>query len=165
MSNHDIPMTQAVRVLRENKIEFSPHFYTYEDRGGTKLSSDALGVPEHAVIKTIVLETNEKKPLIVLMHGDCEISTKNLARFLGVKTVAPADPNAASRHTGYLVGGTSPFGTLKRLPVYVEASIFSLDKIYINGGKRGFLVEINPNDIRKALELTEVNVAIQTESS
>lgn len=151
--------------MREKKIDFIPHFYKHENRGGTKLSSDALGVPEHTVIKTIVLETNEKRPLIVLMHGDCEISTKNLARFLGVKTVMPAGLNTAGKHTGYLVGGTSPFGTLKTLPVYAEASIFSLEKIYINGGKRGFLVEINPNDIRKALELTEVNVAVQRESS
>ena len=165
MNRKEIPVTQAVRVLREKKIDFTPHLYTYEDRGGTKFSSVALDVPEFAVIKTIVLETNEKKPLIVLMHGDCEISTKSLARFLGVKTVAPADPNTATKHTGYLVGGTSPFGTLKKLPVYAEASIFSLDMIYINGGKRGFLVEINPNDIRKALELSDVNVAIQTQSS
>lgn len=164
MNRHDIPVTQAVRVLREKKIDFIPHFYTYEDRGGTKLSSEALGVSEHAVIKTIVLETNDRKPLIVLMHGNCEISTKNLARFLGVKAVAPVDPATANKHTGYLVGGTSPFGTLKKLPVYAESSIFSLEKIYINGGKRGFLVEINPADIRKALELTEVNVAIQNES-
>lgn len=165
MNRQEIPGTQAVRVLREKRIDFTPHFYNYEDRGGTKLSSVALGVPEHAVIKTIVLETNDKKPLIVLMHGDCEISTKNLARFLSVKTVMPADPNTAAKHTGYLVGGTSPFGTVKKLPVYAEASIFTLNKIYINGGKRGFLVEINPNDIRKALELTEVNIAVQSESS
>ncbi len=165
MAKQGIPVTQAIRVLREKKIDFIPHFYTYEDRGGTKLSSDVLGVPEHAVIKTIVLETNGRKPLIVLMHGDCEISTKALARFLGVKSVAPADPNTANKHTGYLVGGTSPFGTLKKLPVYAEASIFTLDKIYINGGKRGFLVEMNPNDIQRALELAEVNVAIRNEPS
>ncbi len=163
MNRQEIPVTHAVRLLRDKNIAFKPHFYTYEDRGGTKLSSEALGVSEHAVIKTIVLETNDKKPLIVLMHGDCEISTKNLARFLGVKAVTPADPATATRYTGYLVGGTSPFGTLRNLPVYAEASIFSLGSIYINGGKRGFLVEINPTDIRKAVELTEVNVAIQNE--
>ena len=163
MSKQDIPVTHAVRVLKEKRIEFTPHFYAYEERGGTKLSSEALGVPEHHVIKTIVLETHEKKPLIVLMHGDYEISTKNLARILGVKSVAPCDPTTANRHTGYMVGGTSPFGTLKQLPVFAEATIFSLTTIYINGGKRGFLVAINPNDIRKALDVTEVNVAVKAE--
>lgn len=163
MSKQDIPVTHAVRVLKEKRIEFISHFYTYEERGGTILSAESLAVPEHNIIKTIVLETNEKKPLICLMHGDREISTKNLARVLGVKSVAPCDPNIANKHTGYLVGGTSPFGTLKKLPVYAEATIFSLDKIYINGGKRGFLVELHPKDIHKALEVTELNVAVQAE--
>lgn len=161
MSKNDIPMTQAVRLLREKKIDFAPHFYTYEEHGGTRVSSNALGVPEHNIVKTIVLETHEKKPLICLMHGDSEISTKNLARFLGVKTVSPCEPNIANKHTGYTVGGTSPFGTIKKLPVYVESTILGLERIYINGGKRGFLVEIHPNDIRKAVDVIEVNVAVQ----
>ncbi|MBI5473278.1 MAG: Cys-tRNA(Pro) deacylase [Ignavibacteriae bacterium] len=160
MSKQDIPTTQAVRVLRAKQIEFTPHFYAYEERGGTRLSAESLGVPEHAVIKTIVLETQEKKPLICLMHGDQEISTKNLARFLGVKGVVPCEPATAGKHTGYMVGGTSPFGTTKILPVYVESSILNLERIYINGGKRGFLVEMNPRDISQAIDVTEVNVAI-----
>lgn len=160
MSKNEIPVTQAVRTLRERGISFTPLMYTYEEHGGTRLSSKALGVPEHAVIKTIVMETNEKKPLIVLMHGDKEISTKNLARYLGVKAVTPCTPQTATRHTGYMVGGTSPFGTLKKLPVYAESSIFELEKIYINGGKRGFLVAISPNDLRQALNIREVQVAV-----
>lgn len=159
MSKNDIPVTHAVRILREKQIPFTPHFYTYEERGGTRVSAEALGVPEHAVIKTIVMETNDKSPLIVLMHGDREISTKNLARHIGVKSVSPCNPNTATKHTGYMVGGTSPFGTLKSLPVYAEASIFELEKIYINGGKRGFLVGLRPNDIRKILQIENVHVA------
>ena len=160
MNKHDIPVTQAIRLLRARNIPFTPHFYEYEEHGGTSLSASALGVPEHNVIKTIVLETNEKRPLIVLMHGDCEISTKTLARLLGVKSVSPCDPHVATKHTGYLVGGTSPLGTLKPIPVYAESSIFALETLYINGGKRGFLIEMHPSDMRKALEITEVQVAI-----
>lgn len=163
-SPQDVPITHAVRILREKKIEFTSHFYIYEERGGTKLSSESLAVPEHNIVKTIVLEANHKKPLICLMHGDFEISTKSLARFLAVKSVVPCDPNSANRYTGYLVDGISPFGTLKNLPVYAEATIVSLDKIYINGGKRGFLVEIHPKDIHKALDVTEVNVAVRAET-
>ncbi len=163
MSKHDVPVTHAVRVLREKQISFTPYFYTYEEHGGTRVSSEALGVPEHAVIKTIVMETNERKPLIVLMHGDMEISAKNLARHIGVKSVAPCAPQVATRHTGYMVGGTSPFGTIKKLPVYAEASIFDLVTIYINGGKRGFLVGIDPKDIRKAIDVEDVHVATQAE--
>ena len=140
----DIPVTAAVRMLREKKVDFVPRLYKYVEKGGTRESAKQLGVDENAVIKTLVFETNEKKPLIVLMHGDREVSTKNLARFLGVKAVEPATPERASKLTGYQVGGTSPFGTRSKLPVYVETTIFDLDKIYINGGKRGFLVEIDP---------------------
>ena len=137
------PITPAIRFLREKKAEFVPHLYDYVEKGGAKASARQLDVDIHAVVKTLVLETNERKPLIVLMHGDKEVSTKNLARFLNVKSVEPATPEKASKLTGYLVGGTSPFGTRTRMPVYAEATIFELDRIYINGGKRGFLVEID----------------------
>src|SRR5215213_2903242 len=128
------PITPAIRVLREKKIEFEPHVFEYVEKGGTKHSSQALGVDEHAVVKTLIFETNEKKPLIVLMHGDLQVSTKNLARHLGVKSVAPVAPEKASKLTGYMVGGTSPFGVKTRMPVYAEKTIFGLKQIYINGG-------------------------------
>src|ERR1041384_3669490 len=138
----DYPVTSAVRYLREKKIEFVPHLYEYVEKGGTRASAKELGVDEHAVVKTLVFETSEKKPLVVLMHGDKQVSAKELARYLNVKSVAPAEPEKAAKLTGYLVGGTSPFGTKTKLPVYVESTIFELGRIYINGGKRGFLVEI-----------------------
>ncbi len=138
----DHPITPAVRYLREKGVDFTPHLYDYVEKGGTRESAKQLGVDEHAVVKTLVFETNEKKPLIVLMHGDRQVSAKNLARHIGAKSVEPATPERASKHTGYLVGGTSPFGTKTTMPVYVEKTIFDLDHIYINGGKRGFLVEI-----------------------
>lgn len=149
-----------MRFLRERKVEFVPRLYDYVEKGGTRESARQLGVDEHAVVKTLVLETNEKKPLIVLMHGDKEVSTKNLARNLGVKSVEPATPEKASKLTGYLVGGTSPFGTRTKLPVYAEKSIFLLDKIYINGGKRGFLMEIDPKVLKDTLAAKEVEVGI-----
>ena len=157
----DYPITPAVRVLREKKVDFAPHLYTYEERGGTRHSAESLGVDEHAVVKTLVMETDARKPLIVLMHGDREVSTKQLARLLGVKTVRPCDPTVAQRHTSYVVGGTSPFGTKTRLPVYAERTIFDLPKVYINGGKRGFLVEIDPRGLRLLSPLTEVEVAVE----
>ena len=157
----DYPVTAAVRFLREKKVYFVPHLYDYVDRGGTNESARQLGVNEHAVVKTLVFETNERKPLIVLMHGDRQISTKNLARHIGVKSVEPATPDRASKHTGYLVGGTSPFGTRTAMPVYVEKTIFDLDTIYINGGKRGFLVEIDPGVLRATLKVEEVDVGIK----
>ncbi len=156
----DFPITQAVRFLREKKVEFVPRLYDYVEKGGTAESARQLGVDEHAVVKTLIFETNEKKPLIVLMHGDKLVSTKNLARHIGVKSVEPATPDRASKYTGYLVGGTSPFGTRTAMPVYVEASILELDKIYINGGKRGFLVEIEPGELKRVLSVEEVEVAI-----
>jgi len=159
MSN-DFPITPAVRFLREKKIAFVPRLYDYVEKGGTRESAKQLGVDEHAVVKTLVFETNEKKPLIVLMHGDREVSTKNLARFLNVKSVEPARPEKASKWTGYMFGGTSPFGTKTKLPVYAEQSIFEFNKIYINGGKRGFLVEIDPEVLRSGLETIDVAVAI-----
>jgi Cys-tRNA(Pro) deacylase len=156
----DYPVTPAVRLLREKRVGFAPHLYEYEERGGTRKSSEALGVDEHAVVKTLVMETEDRKPLVVLMHGDREVSTKQLARTLGVKSVRPCDPSTAQKHTGYVVGGTSPFGTRARLPVYVERTIFELPRIYINGGKRGFLVEIGPQDLRILSPLAEVEVAV-----
>jgi Cys-tRNA(Pro) deacylase len=157
----NFPITLAVRFLREKNVEFVPHLYDYVEKGGANESARQLGVDVHAVVKTLVLETNERKPLIVLMHGDREVSTKNLARFLDVKSVEPVTPEKASKLTGYLVGGTSPFGVRTKMPVYAEATIFDLDKIYINGGKRGFLVEIDPADVRSSMRITEVNVSIE----
>ena len=157
----DYPVTPAVRLLREKKVEFEPHLYNYEERGGTRHSAESLGVDEHAIVKTLVMETETRKPLVVLMHGDREVSTKNLARTIGTKSVQPCEPQTAQKHTGYLVGGTSPLGTRAKLPVYVERTIFALPKIYLNGGKRGFLVSLNPQDLRVLLSVEEVEVAIE----
>ena len=154
------PVTPAVRLLREKKVEFEPHLYNYEERGGTRHSAESLQVDEHAVVKTLVMETEAHKPLIILMHGDREVSTKQLARTIGVKSVQPCDPQTAQKHTGYLVGGTSPLGTRTKMPVYVERTIFDLPKIYINGGKRGFLVSLNPQVLRSLLPIKEVEAAI-----
>jgi Cys-tRNA(Pro) deacylase len=156
----DIPVTQAVRFLREKNIPFEGHLYRYEEHGGTAVAAEALSVPEHAVIKTLVMEDDRGRGMIVLMHGDREVSTKDLARFLGVKTVVPSDPGQAMRRTGYIVGGTSPFGTRTDLPVYAEATIFLMPRVFVNGGKRGFLVSIDPAEIRRALPVTEVSVGI-----
>jgi len=155
----EYPVTPAVRFLREKKVEFVPHLYEYVEKGGTRESAKQLGVDEHSVVKTLVFETNENKPMIVLMHGDREVSTKNLARHLGVKSVEPATAEMASKVTGYQFGGTSPFGTRMKLRVYVESTIFELDRIYINGGKRGFLVQIDPAALR-FLDATVVEVGI-----
>lgn len=146
-NDSEIPVTQAVRILRAAKVAFSPHLYDYMERGGTAHSAAALGVDEHTVIKTIVLEDEAKQPLIFLQHGDLEVSTKNLARIRGCKTITPCSPDTAHRHTGYVVGGTSPFGTRKSLPIYAERSICELARVYINGGRRGFLVGIDPSVI------------------
>ncbi len=157
------PITPAIRVLRENKIEFTPHVFEYVEKGGTKHSAEILGVDEHAVVKTLIFETSEKKPLIVLMHGDFQVSTKNLARFLNVKTVAPAAPEKAQKLSGYLVGGTSPFGVKTRMPVYAERTIFDLEEIYINGGRRGFLIAVEPKVLEEILSLEKVEVAVKDE--
>lgn len=154
------PVTPAVRLLRERKIEFEPHLYAYEERGGTRHSAEALGVDEHAVVKTLVMETDARRALVILMHGDREVSTKQLARAIGARSVQPCDPATAQKHTGYLVGGTSPFGTRATMPVYVERTIFELRKIYINGGKRGFLISIDPQVLRALLPVAEVEAAI-----
>jgi Cys-tRNA(Pro) deacylase len=159
MANDKHHATPAIRVLRKHGVAFTEHPYDYVERGGTEVSSRALGVTEHAVVKTLIMETEAKAPLIVLMHGDREVSTKNLARFLGVKTVAPCAPAAADRHSGYQVGGTSPFGTRRAMPVYMERSICELPRIYVNGGRRGFLVGIAPADLIRVLAPVLVDVA------
>ena len=146
--------------LKANKVAYTEHEYRYVEHGGTAAAASALGVPEHAVVKTLVMEDERGNGLIVLMHGDREVSTKELARFLNVKTISPSSPEQAARRTGYIVGGTSPFGTRTDLPVYAEGTIFTLPRVFINGGRRGFLLSINPSDIRRALALTEVSVAI-----
>lgn len=158
MAKPDYPITPAIRFLREQNIDFTPHLYDYVERGGTAHSAECLGVDEHAVIKTIVLQNEKKQGLIVLMHGDKHISTRNLARQLNMKHIDPADPNQANKWTGYLVGGTSPFGTKTRLPVYVERTVWDLPTIYINGGKRGFLVAVSPEAL-KTLNAQTVDVA------
>jgi Cys-tRNA(Pro) deacylase len=151
--------TGAITVLRKQGVAFTEHEYRYEERGGTAVSSRELGVDEHAVIKTLVMADENKKPLLVLMHGDCEVSTKNLARQIGAKTVSPCTPEEAQRHTGYMVGGTSPFGTRKPLPVFMERTIAGLDRLYINGGRRGFLVSMAPADLIRVLSPTLVDAA------
>ncbi len=160
MAKEKIPVTLAIRQLRQNKIDFIPRPYRYEERGGTSTSARELRVDEHQVIKTLVMEDDKGAGLIVLMHGDMEVSQKNLARQISAKQVTPCTPKSAEVQTGYQTGGTSPFGTRKILPVFVEKSILSLDQIYINGGKRGFLIEINPSDLVKVLKPTIVEVGI-----
>jgi Cys-tRNA(Pro) deacylase len=160
MSRDKAPMTPAVRVLRQAGVEFSEHPYQYVERGGTAVFAQQFGVDEHVVIKTLVMEDDARRPFVVLMHGDREVSTKELARTLGVKTVQPCSPETAQRHSGYLVGGTSPFGLRKEMPVYVEETILALPRIYINGGKRGFLVGLDPRELARVLKPTPVRVAI-----
>jgi Cys-tRNA(Pro) deacylase len=156
----DHPVTMAVRVLRQHRVPFEPHLYAWEPRGGTRASAEHLQVDEHLVIKTLIFEDERKQPLCILMHGDKEVSAKNLARALGKKSVGPCSPEVADRHSGYQVGGTSPFGLKRGMPVYVERSILELPRIYINGGARGFLVAIAPSDLSRVLEPTPVDVAI-----
>ncbi|WP_018605736.1 Cys-tRNA(Pro) deacylase [Uliginosibacterium gangwonense] len=161
MSHEKAPVTPAIRVLRQHKVDFGDHLYTYEEKGGTAVSARELGVDEHAVIKTLIMEDENKHPLVVLMHGDREVSTKNLARHMGVKTISPCAPDTANKHSGYMVGGTSPFGTRKAMPVYMEESILSLPVIYINGGKRGYLVSIPPQAAVDILKPELVSVAVE----
>ncbi|BDG05295.1 Cys-tRNA(Pro) deacylase [Anaeromyxobacter oryzae] len=156
-----IPSTPATRLLREKGVAYTEHPYRYEERGGTAVSARELGVDEHAVVKTLVMEDEDREPLLVLMHGDREVSTKALARLLGKKSIQPCKPEVANRHSGYLVGGTSPFGTRKAMPVYMERTIADLPRVYINGGSRGFLVGIAPADVVKVLSPTLVEVAIE----
>ncbi|MEA3466071.1 MAG: aminoacyl-tRNA deacylase [Thermodesulfobacteriota bacterium] len=161
MAKTKYPMTTAIRQLKQHKIAYTPHLYPYEEKGGTHVSSQQLGIDETAVIKTLVMEDERKQPLIILMHGNCEVSTKELARTLKVKRITPCTPQIAHKHTGYQVGGTSPFGTLKPLPIYVEQTILDLQHIYINAGKRGFLVCLAPKTLNQILQTTAVEVAIR----
>lgn len=155
------PVTPAVRLLRRQGVEFTDHLYAYEEKGGTAVSARALGVEEHCVIKTLVMEDDLKQPLLVLMHGDRQVSTRELARQAGRRSIQPCSPEVANRHTGYLVGGTSPFGTHKAMPVFCERSIRDCPKIYLNGGKRGYLVGLAPADLLRLLQPHLVEVAIQ----
>lgn len=153
------PVTRAIHALRKAGVSFTPHLYDYVPQGGTRASASALRVDEHQVIKTLVFEDDARSPLLVLMHGDRQVSTKQLARVLGAKRVAPCEPKVADRHSGYQVGGTSPFGTRRAMPVYMERSIVALDRIFINGGSRGFLVELDPADLVRVLQPTLVDIA------
>jgi Cys-tRNA(Pro) deacylase len=156
-----ISETPATQFLRKHGISFTEHPYAYEEHGGTGVSARALGVDEHHVVKTLVMQDEAAKPMLVLMHGDCKVSTKNLARQIGCKSVEPCKPEVANRHSGFLIGGTSPFGTRKAMPVYVEAGILDLTKIYINGGRRGFLIGIAPDVIGKVLPSKAVHCALE----
>jgi Cys-tRNA(Pro) deacylase len=161
MAKH--PVTMAIRALRAAKVAFEPHLYPWQPHGGTRASSEALGVDEHAVIKTLIMEDDRKQPLCVLMHGDREVSTKQLARIIGAKTVAPCSPEVADRHSGYQVGGTSPFGLRRAMPIYMQRTIVELPTIYINGGARGFLIAIDPKQAERVLAPTLVDVAVGAE--
>jgi Cys-tRNA(Pro) deacylase len=152
--------TPAIHFLRKHDVRFTEHEYRYEEHGGTRVSAREMGVGEHMVVKTLVMEDEAHRPLIVLMHGDREVSTKQLARQAGRKTIAPCEPAVAQKHTGYLVGGTSPFGTRKPLPVFMERSILDLELVHINGGRRGFLVALSPREIVRVLQPVLVDVAI-----
>jgi Cys-tRNA(Pro) deacylase len=153
--------TPATAFLKKHGVGYTEHVYAYEEHGGTAVSARELNVAEHAVIKTLVMEDETKRAFIVLMHGDRKVSTKNLARQIGVKKTEPCTPEAANRHSGYLVGGTSPFGTKKKLPVYVEKSVLELEKIYINGGRRGYLVGIDPAVLARVLDIKTVEAALE----
>ena len=152
--------TLATQMLRQHRVAFGEHVYDYVDHGGTGESSKQLGVPEHEVVKTLVMQDEKAQPLIVLMHGDRQVSTKNLARDIGAKSVEPCKPEVAQRHSGYLVGGTSPFGTKKAMPVYAEASVLALPRIYINGGQRGYLVGLAPEVLVQLLGVKPVSCAL-----
>lgn len=160
----EVPVTQAVRALRAAGLPFIPHFYPWVEHGGTRNAAQALGVDEHAVIKTLVMEAHDERPrpspLLVLMHGDCEVSTKNLARFLGVKAVAPASAAGVERYTGYQPGGVSPFGTRVVMPVYLEEELLLCERVWVNGGRRGFLVEVEAAGLAEALGAVLVQVAL-----
>jgi len=153
--------TPATAFLKKLGIAYTEHVYEYVEHGGTSVSSSALGVDEHHVVKTLIFENDKRAPLCVLMHGDRKVSTKELARQIGVKRVAPCTPDDAHRHSGYQVGGCSPFGLRKPMPVYVEKSILALERIYINGGRRGYLLGMPPGDVVKAVKPVEVEVALE----
>lgn len=155
------PSTPATRLLRERKLAYTEHLYRYQERGGTAVSARELGVDEHAVVKTLVMEDEAGEPLIVLQHGDREVSVKNLARQLGRRSISPCKPEVAQRHSGYQVGGTSPLGTRKALPVFIERTVLELPIIYVNGGSRGFLVGVDPRALAALLGATPVDAAIE----
>lgn len=159
MASDKHPVTQAVRALRAAKVAYEGHLYEYVERGGTAASAAAFGVPEHIVVKTIVLEDERARALVALMHGDANVSTKALARHLGVKLVRPCDPTVAERHTGYKVGGTSPFGLKRPLPIFAPQSVLTLPRLFINGGARGFLVTLRGEDLVRVLSPTVVDCA------
>jgi Cys-tRNA(Pro) deacylase len=154
------PSTPATRLLRERGVAYTEHLYRYEEKGGTRVSARELGLDEHAVVKTLVMEDEAGQPLVVLMHGDREVSTKALARQIGRRSIQICKPEVANRHSGYQVGGTSPLGTRKAMPIFVERSILDLDRIYVNGGSRGFLVGVAPRDLAAILSPTPVDAAI-----
>ena len=156
-----VSQTPATQMLREKGVPFTEHLYEYVEHGGTAVSAQALGVDEHSVVKTLVMEDERGAPLIVLMHGDRTVSTKNLARQSGRKKIEPCSPEVAQRHSGYLVGGTSPFGTRKPMPVYVERSVLELPRIYINGGRRGYLVGIAPSALTELVRAAPVDCALK----
>jgi len=158
MPNTHAPETPATKTLRQHKVEFSDHLYDYEEQGGTKVSSRELRVDEYAVVKTLMMEDDSAKPLIILMHGTHKVSTKELARAIGVKRIEPCKPERVQKHSGYIVGGMSPFGTKKSIPVYMERTILELPRIYINGGRRGYLVGITPQEMVRILQPTLVQV-------
>ena len=162
MSRDKIPVTPALLALKKHQVAFTPRTYKYEERGGTRVSARELGVPEHEVIKTLVMEDEHRAPLMILMHGDKEVSTKTLARLLGVKAVHPCDPKTVEKHTGYRVGGTSPFGTKKVIPLYMEETIASLPRILINAGSRGLLAEMSPSELIRVLQPIPVAVGVQS---
>jgi Cys-tRNA(Pro) deacylase len=154
------PVTPAIRALREAGVSFREHLYEYVEKGGTAATAAELGVPEHEVVKTLVFEDDNGRPFIVLMHGDRNVSTKELARQIGAKRSAPCTPEKAQKHSGYMVGGTSPFGTRTQLPVYIERSILALPRLFINGGHRGFILEMSVQDLCRMVATTPVDVAI-----
>lgn len=158
--NKHVSETPATQYLRKHGVAFGEHPYEYVEHGGTGESARQLGVPEHDVIKTLVMEDERAQPLVVLMHGDCSVSTKNLARQIGCKSVQPCKPEVAQRHSGYMVGGTSPFGTRKRMPVYVESTVLELERIYINGGRRGYLVSLDPRLLPGLVDARAVQCAL-----
>jgi len=160
MTKEKIPSSPAILVLKAQSAVFTLHTYKYEEKGGTKVSAQKLGIDEHCVVKTLIMEDENAHPLIILMHGDKEVSTKELARAIGTKSIVPCRPEIAQKHSGYKVGGTSPFGTRKVLPIYMEKTILDLPKIYINAGSRGLLAQMAPAEIVRILNPVMVNVAI-----
>ena len=155
-------MTPAIRMLKAANVEYTPMLYVFEERGGTSHLARELGVDEHLTVKTLIMETDAKKPLVILMHGDCSVSTKELARVVGVKSIHPCEPATADHFSGYHVGGTTPFATRRLMPIYVEESILALEIIYINGGYRGFVLEMKPHVLVDLLHPVPVHVALQS---